>query len=366
VRYFVASNIPRLRTTGMGRQMFGMAEALAARGHDARLVFRDDLDLRLGLKMSRLEFPVRLAARVARLADGPAVAVVHEPSAWALALVGRARPVKTIAMVHNAEIKVWRKQDDLARYGGAKRRLSSRVLWPLTELSQAWLSLRAAHHVFTLSSEDRRFIVDELGVPEARVTRIDNGVEPAFFASLPAAPVRDRDLLFLASWLPHKGTAIFTAALAALAAELPHLTLTVAGAGVPEAQVRADLPEPWRTRAEIIPSMPAESLPALYSRHRIFVLPSFYEGIPLSLLEAMAAGLAPLASAVGGIVDVAEAPRESVLVPAGDVEALAAALRRLARDPAEVRRLGAAAAAKARTLTWDRVAGQVEAVATAL
>lgn len=82
---------------------------------------------------------------------------------------------------------------------------------------------------------------------------------------------------------------------------------------------------------------------AALRRATVFVLPSYFEGLPISLLEAMAAGVPVIATPVGGVPDLIEAERNGLLVPAGDVSGLAEALRRLLDDAALAQRLVAAA-----------------------
>jgi glycosyltransferase involved in cell wall biosynthesis len=93
------------------------------------------------------------------------------------------------------------------------------------------------------------------------------------------------------------------------------------------------------------------------------VLPSYIEGLPMSLLEAMAAGLAIVATRVGAIASAIDNGRNGLLVEAGDVSALAAALARLCGDAPLRQALGRAARATcAARFTLDRAAADVERI----
>lgn len=81
----------------------------------------------------------------------------------------------------------------------------------------------------------------------------------------------------------------------------------------------------------------------LFRSSSIFVLPSHAEGLPMALLEAMAQGLAIVASKVGGIPEVIDDAVTGLLVPASDITALKTAMARLLEDPDLRRRLGRSA-----------------------
>jgi glycosyltransferase involved in cell wall biosynthesis len=80
----------------------------------------------------------------------------------------------------------------------------------------------------------------------------------------------------------------------------------------------------------------------------LFVLPSLWEGLPLSLVLAMGAALPVVATDVAGVPEVVENGRTGLLVPAADVAALGSALGRVVTDPAFGRQLGDAARAVVR------------------
>jgi glycosyltransferase involved in cell wall biosynthesis len=96
-------------------------------------------------------------------------------------------------------------------------------------------------------------------------------------------------------------------------------------------------------------------LPDIYPALTILIQPSLTEGLPLVVLEAAALGVPVVASRVGAIPTVLEDGAAGVLVPVGDVAALAAAVRGLLADPTRARALGARAAARVESSYSARV-----------
>jgi glycosyltransferase involved in cell wall biosynthesis len=90
-----------------------------------------------------------------------------------------------------------------------------------------------------------------------------------------------------------------------------------------------------------------EDVPALLAAADIFALPSYFEGLPMSVIEAMLTGMAVVATDVRGPREQVLPERTGLLVPAMRVPELAAALARLVADPAMRARLGAAGRSRA-------------------
>ncbi len=95
----------------------------------------------------------------------------------------------------------------------------------------------------------------------------------------------------------------------------------------------------------------------------VFALPSLWEGLPLALLEAMAAGVPIVATSVDGVREVVTDAQDALLVPPSDVGLLAGAIQRLVEDKALAEKLAASALSRVRRdFSVDRMVGQTESV----
>jgi glycosyltransferase involved in cell wall biosynthesis len=104
-----------------------------------------------------------------------------------------------------------------------------------------------------------------------------------------------------------------------------------------------------------------DELERLYDDAAVVVLPSYREGLPLAVIEAMAHGRPVVATRVGGIPELVIDGITGFLVEPGDRDGLRSALQRLLDDPALRRRMGAAARAAVRRCSWDAVAAETVA-----
>jgi glycosyltransferase involved in cell wall biosynthesis len=156
---------------------------------------------------------------------------------------------------------------------------------------------------------------------------------------------------------PVKGGELLVAALPAALASEPALRMTLAGPGDPPADAAALLAaEP---RLEWAGWLGPEEKDELMRGAECFAMPSLSDGMPMALLEAMAYGMAIVASRAGGIPELVEDGVTGILVEPGDADALADALARLAADPELRDRLAAAARERARSLDADEVAARL-------
>ncbi|MGH7624276.1 MAG: glycosyltransferase [Gemmatimonadaceae bacterium] len=206
-----------------------------------------------------------------------------------------------------------------------------------------------------------------LGLDANAVTVVPNGIP---FRSGNRALLRrelgvgDDELLIVAigNLYPVKGHSVLLRALAELprgaSAESWHLA--IAGRGGEESALRALARESGLEQQVHLLGFRSD-VPDILAAADVFVMPSLSEGLPLALVEAMAASLPVIASDVGGIPEVAVRDAEALFVAPGDARALAAALARLLRDSALRASLGAAAHGRAvRDFGLDRMGDAYE------
>jgi glycosyltransferase involved in cell wall biosynthesis len=221
--------------------------------------------------------------------------------------------------------------------------------------------LGRASRIIVLSSQWRAWVSSTMHNPN--VTCIAN---PMRVHPEPAAARRRNTLLFLGRLERAKGVFDLVDAGAALRRTHPDLRLVLAGDdidGLGAYAAERGLAEAVQLTGWVGP----EQKRALLDTAAVFVLPSYAEGSPISLLEAMAAGLPSVATAVGGIPDVVADGVNGMLVEPGDVGMLTGVLRKLLDDRMLRSRLGAAARETVRLrFDADHVIGELEKIYASL
>lgn len=195
-----------------------------------------------------------------------------------------------------------------------------------------------------------------LDLPPERVRVVPNGVDHEVFA--PAARTwRDVRLLFVGRLVPNKGAEDAIRAFAGIRRERPSVTLTVVGDGPQRSELEALTRRLGVWGSVRFAGFTPDVAPYLRDAD-VLLRPTRTEGMPLSVLEAMACGVCVVASDVPGNAGLIEDGRTGVLVPVGDRRALQAAIGRVADDGRERERLAGAALEASRSFSWDRCAAE--------
>ncbi|GAA4852833.1 glycosyltransferase family 4 protein [Kitasatospora terrestris] len=220
--------------------------------------------------------------------------------------------------------------------------------------------LRAAAGVIVLTPSQADFVRDRYRVPAERVFVVPNGVGREFFRPVREPRQRPLELLYVGRLSAQKNVARL---LEAMALVRQPVRLRLVGDGELRERLEARAAELRLGSVEFAGGLHGADLVAAYEAADAFVLPSDREGMPLVALEAMAAALPVLATAVPGNTELLG---EVGLLAAPEPAALAAAIDRLAADPALRGALSARSAEAARGYSWEAVAARVEEVYGAL
>lgn len=160
---------------------------------------------------------------------------------------------------------------------------------------------------------------------------------------------RRGQLLFLGRLGKRKGSYDLLDAMTRIAAQHGDMKALLGGDGdVPQIAARAAALG-IAGNIELLGWVGGEQKNALLATAEVYVLPSYNEGLPMSVLEAMAAGMPVVSTPVGGIPEAVTDGVEGYLVAAGDIDGLAGRLRQLLSDPGLSERMGAAARRKVET-----------------
>jgi len=207
--------------------------------------------------------------------------------------------------------------------------------------------------------------VETLGVPRDRIEIVEPGTHASAVArGGGGGPLQ---MLCVASIVPRKGQDVLLDALERLAAYEWHLTC----AGRMErdspyaaAIVRRIGAAPLAGRVTLAGELAGDALDAAYDSADLFVLPTHYEGYGMAVAEAVARAI-PIVSTPTGAIPELVGTDAGVLVPAGDVTVLAAALQTLMTDRSRLDALRQGALhARTSVGTWDRASARMEEALT--
>ena len=259
-------------------------------------------------------------------------------------------------------LKLWRRRRPLIWHARRNNEMIAGVLlralgWPLklvfTSAAQrhhSWITrwlIRRMDAIIATSVISASFLKREAVV-------VMHGVDSDRYA-----PPADRAAAFAASGLPgryaigcfgrvraQKGTDVFVEAMCALLPRYPDFSAVIVGAITPDQTAFADdlkariAAAGLQSRIVITGELPIDEVERWFSRLTIYAFTSRNEGFGLTLIEAMSVGAALVASRAGAAELVVEDGDTGVLVPPGDIEALAAALEPLMRDPEAAAAMG--------------------------
>ncbi len=210
--------------------------------------------------------------------------------------------------------------------------------------------IRGSDAVIAISDELVQRIPDEFGISIDRVHKVYNGIDDELFApreSPLSEDYKDKKIILAVSVLHRqKGIHHLIKAFQCLSETMPDLCLIIVGVGPYEDELR-DMSKGYENKIEFCGKVPNDRLWEYYDLCDIFVMPTLaFEGLPLTLLEAMACAKPVIASDTGGISSVISDDADGILIRKGNEKGIASALERVLKDPEFANRLGMSARKK--------------------
>ena len=338
------------KATGMGRVAWHWKKEFERRGYEFIHIGAQEA----GQIPHASLFPYAAYAAYKRLRREASVILVHEPASGVFA--SRCRP--TIVFSHGVERRGW--QLALQGKDGTHHRirLRTRLLYPIWRLRQCDIGSRKAARLLLINSEDSEFVQRTYGRNVKEILVFKNGVYPSKLdertQSLDALRV-----LFLGSWLERKGIDNLITAARILKARNVKINWLLAGTGVHPDAILNSWPESLHPLVEILPQFLPDAEEELFARSNLFVLPSFFEGQPLSLLQAMEAGRCCISTDCCGQRDLIQHNYNGLLHAPGDAQQLAALIEKCATSEELRKFLGRNAKRTVQGRSWETVASEV-------
>jgi glycosyltransferase involved in cell wall biosynthesis len=218
-------------------------------------------------------------------------------------------------------------------------------------------SALSATRVVTVSEASRRDLIEIYGLDPARVVAIPNGVGAEFQPAdavppLPATAGRALRVLAVGTVQPRKNLGRLIDAIRIVSSQLPVELRVVGPDGYQGAAIRDRLS--GAADVTVTGYVSDADLAAEYRRSDVLVYPSIYEGFGLPVIEAMASGIPVVTSTGGSLPEVAGGA--ALIVDPLDVDAIASAVTRIAREPGLAATLRERGLARARDFSWERSA----------
>ena len=218
------------------------------------------------------------------------------------------------------------------------------------------LSNRFATHIITVSESCRQFLLTREGIPEDKLTLVQNAIDTS---GLPAdVPI----VAGVGRLNPQKNFSLFIEIAGVVRRNIPNAHFVLAGNGPEDSMLRQQVQDAGLTNHFTFAGYIADTR-QIYLASDVLLMPSLFEGLPMTLLEAMSMQMPVVASALDGIAEVITDAHDGFLVPNLNASVFAERVTSLLADPALARSTGTEAAQTvASRFSVGRMTSQVEAI----
>jgi glycosyltransferase involved in cell wall biosynthesis len=227
---------------------------------------------------------------------------------------------------------------------------------PWREKLHTWIiNHNLAQHIVAVSSMTREKLLEE-GIQAQRIVVIPNGITPVQLEGINKSEVRktvgveatDFFLLAVGRLVYSKAHEILISAIPIVLQKFPNTKVGICGDGILRTKLEQQIQKLGLSNSVKLLGQ-TDHVAKFLAGADMFVMPSLWEGLPIALLEAMSAGLPVVATKVEGVEEAVIEGKHGLLVPTGNVEALATAILKLLSEPQLCAKMGEEAQAKVLT-----------------
>ena len=337
-------------TGGMARVAWYWKQAFEKRGHEFIHIGTGEV----GEIGHIRHFPKTALRHYQKMARKTDVILVHEPSAGVFVKRG----YKTIVVSHGLERRSWEIQNRVNHPDSPRPAFKSRLIFPLWRLRGCDAGLRHATGALLINRDDAAFAKKHYGLNGENVFVFKNGVDLMSAWQTPS-PENAGNILFIGMWMTRKGIHTLARAAEVLHQRGVKLQWVLAGTVFPAGEVLKTWPKSLHAGTEVIPQFSGQEESDLYRRCNLFVLPSFFEGQPLALLQAMAYGRCCITTNICGQKDIIKSGHNGLLFEPGDATTLASLIEKAAGNLPLQTELGANAQRTVKDRDWNSAADEV-------
>lgn len=198
-----------------------------------------------------------------------------------------------------------------------------------------WIYNTADRIISYTETEKEKLI--HLGIEGKKIMIIHNGICTETFS--PSATLPEKQILWVGRYTPGKGVEYLIEAFRLFHERYPDYVLLLVGKGPEKDKIIRKIQKyGLASSIHLVDFIPNEDIPSLYRKSSIFVLPSLEEGVPRTILEAMACGVPVVCTDLPQLVDIVKG--SGILVPVRDSQKLAEAFMRIVADRDQARQFG--------------------------
>jgi glycosyltransferase involved in cell wall biosynthesis len=312
--------------------------------------------------LQQVRFPWYVARQLTRLAREYDVADCSSGDGWVYQAVRRETRLLMVARSHGLEHIV----DSVFREEVASGKQKQSWKYPLYHggyrLWEVARSFRTADLSVFPNQGDLEFAVERLGVKAEQAAIVPNGI-PDEFAGLPlrdANRATEKLRVAIVGSYSHRKINVAPHALNRVLHLYPALKIGFLGTGVSEHSVLQDYSPEYHERINVLPRYSHSSLPSLLADYDVLLFPSLSEGFGLVVYEAMACGLAVIATDLSALQTYLTDEENVLFIARNKPESIEAALSRLIREPRLLAHLQQQGWLKAQRFAWSKIAADTK------